>query len=181
MTEKKQPPPLPVVLELAPLPREQVGPFLLLGLDKDADRDTIEAHWAQRIKWARQKQIKVPLEDINWAREILSDPERRLLAAVSTLNVDTAAGVLAELERKYTQASGQATGGQPIDQETDLSTYSPDVEVPGVEEVRAAIVVPEIPREFPVVRELLKQAVDQPLDPWAVEGQNTRSEERHQS
>ena len=31
------PPPEPVVLELAPLPREQVGPFLLLGLDKDAD------------------------------------------------------------------------------------------------------------------------------------------------
>ena len=27
----------PVVLDLAPLPREQIGPFLLLGLDKDAD------------------------------------------------------------------------------------------------------------------------------------------------
>ena len=27
----------PIVLELAPLPREQVGPFLILGLSKDAD------------------------------------------------------------------------------------------------------------------------------------------------
>lgn len=35
----------PVVLELAPLPREQIGPFLLLGLEKDADREQIEASW----------------------------------------------------------------------------------------------------------------------------------------
>ena len=33
-----------IVLELAPIPREQVGPFLLLGLDKSADKDQIEAN-----------------------------------------------------------------------------------------------------------------------------------------
>ena len=32
--------------ELASLPREQVGPFLLLGLDKTADKEQIEANWA---------------------------------------------------------------------------------------------------------------------------------------
>ena len=37
----KNPPPLPVMLQLAPLPRTQIGPFLILGVDKDADRDTV--------------------------------------------------------------------------------------------------------------------------------------------
>ena len=40
------PPPLPEVLDLAPLPRAQIGPFLILGVDKDVDRDTLEANWA---------------------------------------------------------------------------------------------------------------------------------------
>ena len=41
----------PIVLDLAPLPREQIGPFLLLGLDKDADKEQIEANWARRVIW----------------------------------------------------------------------------------------------------------------------------------
>ena len=36
----------PIVLDLATLPREQLGPFLLLGLDKSADKDQIDANWA---------------------------------------------------------------------------------------------------------------------------------------
>ena len=28
----------PIVLQLAPLPRTQIGPFLILGVDKDASR-----------------------------------------------------------------------------------------------------------------------------------------------
>src|SRR5688572_1680666 len=70
----------PLVLKLAPLPRNQVGPFLILGVDKDAPRDAIEAAWAQRLIWARKGQTPVPLEDINWAREVLNDPDRRLRA-----------------------------------------------------------------------------------------------------
>ena len=56
----KKPPPLPIVLELAPLPREQVGPFLLLGVDKTAAKEEIEANWAQRVIWARKGQVKTP-------------------------------------------------------------------------------------------------------------------------
>src|SRR5262249_35670404 len=59
--------PLPGV-ELASLPREQVGPFLILGVPKDADAETIEAHWAQRVLWARQGKSRISLEDIHWAR-----------------------------------------------------------------------------------------------------------------
>ena len=76
--------PEPVVLELAALPREQVGPFLLLGLDKTADKKQIERHWADRIKWARKQQVKVALEDVNWARDALGDLERRIRADVGS-------------------------------------------------------------------------------------------------
>ena len=34
--------PEPVVLELATLSREQMGPYLLLGLDKSADKEQID-------------------------------------------------------------------------------------------------------------------------------------------
>ena len=42
----------PLVLELATLTREQMGPYLLLGLDKSADKEEIDKHWADRVKWA---------------------------------------------------------------------------------------------------------------------------------
>ena len=62
-TNMSNAPAAPIILELAPLPREQVGPFLLLGLEKTADKDVIEASWAKRVLWARKDQIKVALED----------------------------------------------------------------------------------------------------------------------
>src|SRR6516164_9202413 len=98
----------PVVLELATLPREQVGPFLLLGLDKAAGKADIDAHWAERLKWARKGLAKVPLEDINWAREILSDVERRIRADAASLNADTTDGVLAQLAQRYGVQEGRA-------------------------------------------------------------------------
>src|SRR3984893_3154737 len=99
----------PVVLELAPLPREQIGPFLLLGLDKLADKDEIEAHWAQRVIWARKNQSKVPLENANRAREPLNDRERRIRAHAASLNVDTTAGVLRRLAERYAGKTPQAS------------------------------------------------------------------------
>jgi hypothetical protein len=66
----------PVVLELATLPREQIGPFLLLGVSKEATTAQIEENWSERLKWARRNLLKVPLEDINWAKDALNDKER---------------------------------------------------------------------------------------------------------
>ena len=40
-------PTTPIVLELAPLPREQVGPFLLLGVEKTADKEIVEAKFQE--------------------------------------------------------------------------------------------------------------------------------------
>ncbi len=160
----------PIVLELATLPREQVGPFLLLGLDKTADKETIDAHWAERLKWARKGLSKVPLEDINWAREVLSDIERRIRADVASLNIDTTDGMLAQLAQRYGVQEGKAVRTwEARDSEKTLADYQPPAEVPDAEAVYAALVVPELPEEVPAVPLLLERLAQQPLDPWAID------------
>jgi hypothetical protein len=161
----------PVVLDLAPLPREQMGPFLLLGLDKDADKEQIEANWARRVIWARKGLTRVPLEDINWAREIISDPDKRVRADAASFNPDTSDGLL----RRWCARLGVGvTGGevsvgwQPLDNEKPLAEYAPPAEVPDAAEVRAALTVPEVPADVPAVPMLLAQLAHEPIDPWAI-------------
>src|SRR5882757_9439342 len=104
----------PVVLKLASLPRNQIGPFLILGVDKDAGKESIEAAWAQRLIAARKSQTAVPLEDINWAREIITDPERRLRADAVSMSIETSEGTLRQLRDRFQQTSSLC---QPIDVE----------------------------------------------------------------
>jgi hypothetical protein len=162
------PPPLPVVLQLAPLPRTQIGPFLLLGVDKDASREEIEAHWAERVKWARRGLIKTALEDINWAREMLTS-EQRLRCDAVNLNVDTTAGTLRKLRQSYEGAAPERGGARPLDAEKWLADYTPPTPIPSLDEVRAAIRPPEPPREVPAVRILLEDFVLPAIDPWQIE------------
>jgi hypothetical protein len=160
----------PVILELASLPREQVGPFLILGLDKSADHKDIQRHWAERIKWARQQKLKVPLEDVNWAREVLNDPVRRIRADAASLNADTAEGFLGQLSDRHGVEGGQARRGwQPLDREKPLADYSPPAEVPDARELRQTLTCPAIPEELPAAASLLGGLARQPLDPWALE------------
>jgi hypothetical protein len=165
MTKK---PRSPVVLELAPLPREQVGPFFLLGVDKLAGKDQIEAQWAQRVIWARKGQSKVPLEDVNWARENLNDLEKRIRADAASLNVDTTAGVLRQLAERFSGTSPQAPGCAPLDVEKPLAGYTPPTEIPDINEARASITIPDVPQEFPAVRKILDEFLAEPLDPWSL-------------
>ncbi len=159
--------PEPVVLELATLPREQVGPFLLLGVDKSANKKEIEEHWAERIKWARRQQIKVPLEDVNWAREALTENDKRIRADASSLNSDTTDGILAQLAQRYGLDGAAGRMWQPLDSEKPLADYVPAVDVPDVNALRDALVVPPVPQELPAVPTLLDRLIQQPLDPWA--------------
>jgi hypothetical protein len=161
---KPNPPPLPVVLELAPLPRDQIGPFILLGVEKAAYKDQIEANWAQRVIWARKGLIKAALEDVNWAREVLQDEERRIRADAASLNLDTTDGVLRRLSERY--GGGQPVGAQPLDVEKTLADYTPAVDVPDPDAARAAVTVPDVPQEVPAARQLLEELVRTPLDPW---------------
>jgi hypothetical protein len=157
----------PVLLELAHLPREQVGPFLLLGLDKDASKEDIEAHWAERIKWARKQQTNLTLEEINWARDLVSDPVRRVTADATSLNLDTTEGTLATLATRY-GAEKATPSWEPIDEEKPLADFTPPVEVPDLEATRQAVAVPEVPCRFPVAASLLAKLAGQALDPWEV-------------
>src|SRR5947209_6329598 len=91
----------PVVLDLAALPREKIGPFLILGVDKDAAKDQIEASWARRLIAARKNQLRVSLEDVNWAKEVMSDAERRTKADTTSLNLDLIDGTIRRIARKY--------------------------------------------------------------------------------
>ncbi|HEX3314320.1 MAG TPA: hypothetical protein VHR72_05475, partial [Gemmataceae bacterium] len=102
------PPGEPIVLKLAPLPRMQIGPFLILGVDKDAGSEAIEQAWAQRLIAARKGLLAVPLEDVNWAREILTDSERRIRADVISLNVETTDETLKKLRDSFKEASPAA-------------------------------------------------------------------------
>ena len=160
----------PVVLDLATLPRDQMGPFLILGLDKAADKEEMESHWADRVKWARKGLLKVPLEDVNWARDALNDTDKRVGFDAGSLNADTSEGYLGQLARRYGLRGGQARRmWQPLDQEKPLADYAPPAEVPSPESVRAGLAVPAVPEDYPAVPSLLEQLAQQPLDPWALE------------
>jgi hypothetical protein len=155
----------PVTLELAPLSREKIGPFILLGLEKDAGSEEIEAHWAQRVIWARKNQIDVPLTDVNWARETLNDPDKRVRSDADSFNVDVTARTLQDLLQRY----GVGPAGpawQPLEIEPAPGEFAASVEIPDPEALRQAIPLPEVPDELPGVEWLLDEFLKEPIDPW---------------
>ncbi|MBU6173578.1 MAG: hypothetical protein KGQ60_07225, partial [Planctomycetes bacterium] len=148
----------PIVLELAPLPREQMGPFLILGLDKTQVRTEVDEHWADRVKWARRNLIKVPLEDINWAREALNETEKRLKSDIASMNADTADGMIAALSRRYGASGGTINRQwQPLDSEIPLADYNPVAEMIDSHTLRASITPPVIPDVNPDVESILER------------------------
>lgn len=161
--------PEPVVLDLALLPREQMGPFLILGVDKDAGREPIEAGWARRVIWARKGQTKVSLEDVNWARDTLHDPARRLRADAVSLNLDTGDGLLARCARAFGAdgTAGEAgLGWTPWDAERPWpEELLPDR--PGPDEYRPPL--PPAPAGLPALDRLLDDLARAPLDPWTLD------------
>ena len=156
----------PMVLEVAALPREQIGPYLILGVDKDAANAEIDAHWAQRLICARGRQIRTPLEDVNWAKEVLLDRGRRVLADAVSLNPDTISGELRQLLAKHGPLEPEVPTWAPREGALpDLPEPPPNL-IPDPEAVRAALAVPEIPTELPAVARLLDEVRTAPLDPW---------------
>jgi hypothetical protein len=158
--------PEPMTLELATLSREQMGPYLLLGVGKDGDKDTIEAQWAKRLKECLSKRVNLAREDVNWAKEMLNDKDKRLRADAASLNLDTADGVLGQLSTRYNSGAKGGRAWQPLDSEKPLSDYMPPAEVPDIEAVKAAVAAPEIPEDVPAVPFLLVRLAQAPLDPW---------------
>lgn len=156
----------PTMLQLAPLPRQQAGPFLLLGVDKDADQEAVDAAWAQRLIWARKGLTPTPLEDINWARDVLKDTTRRLRADAASLNVDTCDGLMRRLRRRFEGKNPGEGSVLPLDVEKSLAQYVPEAPLPDEAEVLAGIVPPQPPLAVPLADLLLEDHVSQSLDPW---------------
>ena len=157
--------PEPIVLELASLPREKIGPFIFLGLEKDAGPEEIEAHWAQRLIWARKNLIPIALTEINWAREVLNDPDKRVRADAASLNVDVTPRVLEDLTQRY-GADPAGPSWWPMQVDQPPSENLPPVHIPDPEEIRRAIPIPEVPDDLPGVSWMLDQFLKEPIDPW---------------
>ncbi len=155
----------PIVLELAPLAREKIGPFILLGVEKDAGPETIESHWAQRVIGARKNQIHVALTEVNWAREIMNDPDKRVRADAASFNTDITSGVLQDLAQRY-GVGPAGPGWKPLEVDWQSRTPAPDPEIPDPEEIRKSILVPDPPDDLPGVKWVLDQFVAEPIDPW---------------
>lgn len=149
-------------IELAPLPRDRVGPFLTLGVSKDADAESIERHWAQCVLWARQGKTRTSLSDIHWAREVLRDPERRVEADIDSLNSDTATDELRRIARQFYLDPPNAAW-EPVDQDVSAIANLPDPE-----RERERLPGPDVPTDFPAVEQWLKDWTARNIDPWSV-------------
>src|SRR5262245_21072852 len=156
----------PMILDVAALPREQIGPFLILGVDKDAPSAEIEGHWAQRLIWARGKQIRTPLEDVNWAKEVLLDRDRRVMADAVSLNPDTSSGELRQLLAKHGPLEPELPTWKPLEAPLPELPDPPPNLIPDPAALRATLPTPEIPIELPAVTRLLEEIRTAPLDPW---------------
>ncbi len=151
-----------IPIAIGPLPRERVGPFLILGVAKDADSEAIEAAWAQRVLWARQGKTAISLEDIHWARAVLRDPEQRLAADVASLNSDTAAEELRRLMLLW------HLGGRPNWAPLDPDPPAVAADVPDPASVRSTVPAPAVPVELPGVARWLEEFARGPFDPWGL-------------
>ena len=148
---------------LAPLPRRRVGPFLILGIPKDASEETIEAAWARGVLWARQGKTAIPLQDIHWARAVLRDPEQRLEADLGSLNPDTGGEELHRLIRPWNLDAARP-GWTPLD--PDPPAVAADVPDPAT--LRPTVAAPAVPVDLPGVARWLDEFARGPFDPWGV-------------
>jgi hypothetical protein len=129
---------------------------------KDADDETINAAWAQRVLWARQGKTQASLEDIHWARAVLRDPSQRLAADAASLNPDVAGEELRKLTRLWS-LDGKP-GWPPVDPEPP--TVAADI--PDPDAVRPGVPAPAVPVELPGVARWLDDFANAPLDPWSI-------------
>jgi hypothetical protein len=155
----------PVILELAPLAREKIGPFIILGLEKDAGPEEIEAHWAQRVIAARKNQIDIALADVNWAREVLNDPDKRVRADAASLNTDITTGILRDLAQRY-GVGPAGPGWKPLESDRRPGSDASPMEIPDPDEIRRSISIPEPPDDIPGAKWILDQFLKEPIDPW---------------
>lgn len=146
-----------------PEPRELAGPFLILGIDKDADAATIETRWQSQRDAIERGECQWSIDDLDWAKETLLDTKQRLNADVESLNCDLASGEVQRLLRQY-HLNGSPAGWEPIDPE-------PPMELPEIDPTALTndVSSPQIPVELPAINAWLTQFAAAVTDPWTME------------
>jgi len=153
-------------LSTARLPWQQAGPFLILGLDKDASSEQVESATRQRLDWIRQGILSCSEEDLNWARDMLLDAEQRIVADAQSLNLDT-------LDRQWQQLRDTHDSTDWEHPHWPIWDYPlPEIPVPSPEQGDANGAktcdppLPEIPDEIPALSQLIDDWRSRRIDPW---------------
>jgi hypothetical protein len=147
-----------------PIDRDDVGPFIVLGVDKDVDAATLHARVAERLRQIDRGECRFTRADVEWARDVLRDRKSRLRADVDHLNPDLASGALGRLARLY-HLDGAPPGWEPLDPEpvADL----PGLDAIDVQALAAGLVPPEAPLHFPTLDHWAARRLEIGDDPWA--------------
>jgi hypothetical protein len=146
--------------------RERAGPFLILGIDKDADAATIAAQFERQRHAVQAGLCHWTLDDLDWARNELQDAKQRLAADLNSLDVDLASGEIHRLARLYSLADGRP-GWEPLDPEPKVELMPPAAV--SVERLVADVPQPDVPLEIPAINRWLDQFAHQVADPWTTE------------
>ena len=164
----------PVVLELATLSREQIGPFMLLGLDKSADKEQIDKHWADRVKLGAQAAHQGPAAKTSTGRTRSSRTSTGASAPTRPASTPTRRTASS---RKLCDRYGVGNGSPGRGCGSRLTTRS---RWPTICPRRRCPTADDGPRrhhwssrrcreELPAVAVLLERLAQLPLDPWAFE------------
>lgn len=142
--------------------REDAGPFLILGVDKDADDATIETQLRSRLEAARRGEIKWTESDINWAYGVLTHRDQRVVADAESWNADLASGDVRRLTRLY-RTDSVVPGWEPLDPEPPSELPEPNFDL---SEFIASLSEPSLPLELPAVDAWLERFAVIGTDPW---------------
>lgn len=146
--------------------RELAGPFIVLGVDKDADEAAINNHFHLQCLAAARGELQWTQGDLEWARQLLHDSKRRLVADLDSVNADLASGEVNRLSRVY-HLDRSTPGWEPLDPEPpmalpDTADFDPQAMVDGIAKT-------DIPVELPVIDAWLQKFAGAVTDPWTME------------
>lgn len=142
-----------------------VGPYIILGIDKDADPATLPEVCARRVEAARAGELTWTEEQIVAALEVLHAPEERLESDVESFNTDIASGEVRRLARLY-RVDGGGPAWEPMDPEPPTELTELTFDAAGL---AAEAPAPDVPLELPSVETWLTQYAAGASNPWTSE------------
>ncbi|MBX7104629.1 MAG: hypothetical protein K1X57_11145 [Gemmataceae bacterium] len=141
------------------------GPFLILGVDKDADAATLAERCADRVESSRRGELRWTENELLAALEQLHTPSRRLVADAESYNPDIASGEVRRLARLF-RVDGTPPGWEPMDPEPPAESADTTIDAASL---AASLPAPDVPLELPSVETWLEKYAAAGNDPWTSE------------